>query len=65
MLQMVKVGGFVHYCQLGSGLFKWSCLTATTHYYRVRQSFRESYYLQDSEITIASTETNDTSAESP
>ena len=33
--------------------------------YRVQQSFRESYWLQDSERTIASTETNDTSAKSP
>ena len=30
-------------------------------YYWVRKLFRESYLLQDSEIPIASTETNDTS----
>ena len=33
--------------------------------YRVRQSFRESHYLQDCERTIASIEKNDTSVESP
>ena len=33
--------------------------------YRVRQSFRESYQLQDSEKNVASTETKDTSAKSP